>query len=344
MAPTPSRQTAETLASTIEMVRIVDQKDRKVQVRFRKVCDGLRSGIDHGSEDEIALYRPQLAEVGAQIDDGLNNVQGALRLLAQLRADQSIMETRFAQVEKLLKTVAAVRKRFSDQAMEARRLDRDVEQALATIRKSVLSAEADLGALQSQMKALMKTTAWVEAESAKHEKAARTAWEKKDQKALTAARKALIDLLPVRDDVAAMKPRIEAYRKAHPELDRERQAEVQAMVDDLERAGDTMARVDRSVRELVALGQVPKEEEAAAPQAQRLGHAEVDKIVTAFGLDAAKHAGLRARAMKIVNACPLAKWPKELAKLYGAKEAELKAKIGNLLKLPFVKPMALIDI
>jgi hypothetical protein len=282
--------------------------------------------------------------VGAQIDDGLNNVQGALHLLAQLRADKALMETRFEQIEKLLKTVAAVRKRFSDQAMEARRLDRDVEQALAAIRKGELAAEADLGALQSQMKALMKTTAWVDAEAAKHEKAARAAWEKKDQKALTTARKALIDLMPIRDDVSAMKPRVEAYRKAHPDLDRERKAEVQAMVDDLERAGDTMARVDRVVRELVALGQVPKEAKPAASPAQKLGHAEVDKIVAAFGLDAGRNAGLRAQASRIVNAFPFAKWPKELAKLYGAKEAELKAKIGNLMKLPFVRPMALIDI
>ena len=310
MAPTLARQTAEALASTVDMVRLIDQKDRKVQARFRKVCDGLRSGIDHGSEDEIALYRPQLADVGAQLDDGLNNVQGALHLLAQLRADKALMEARFEQIEKLLKTVAAVRKRFSDQAM----------------------------------KALMKTTAWVDAEAAKHAKAARAAWEKKDQKALTTARKALIDLMPIRDDVSAMKPRVEAYRKAHPDLDRERKAEVQAMVDDLERAGDTMARVDRVVRELVALGQVPKEAKPVASPAPKLGHAEVDKIVIAFGLDAGRNAGLRAQASRIVNAFPFAKWPKELAKLYGAKEAELKAKIGNLMKLPFVRPMALIDI
>src|ERR1700741_5588797 len=144
MAPALSRQNAETLASTVDMVRYIDQKDRKVQARFKKVCDGLRSGIDPGSEDEIALYRPQLAEVGAQIDDGLNSVQGALHLLARLREDKSFMEARFEQVEKLLKTVAAVRKRFSDQAMHARKLGRELEQALADIKKGELSAEADL--------------------------------------------------------------------------------------------------------------------------------------------------------------------------------------------------------
>ena len=342
MATPLSRETAQLLAETLQTVRYIDQKDRKVQAHFKKACDGLKSGIDHASEDEIALYRPQLKQVADEIDDGLNSVQRALRELAQLRADKALMETRFEQIEKLVKTVAAIRKRFSDQAMQGRKLEHDVEQALATIRKGELAAEADLGALQSQMGALMRTSAYRDVESVKLEKAARTAWEKKDQKALTAARTTLIDWAQMgANDVTSMKPRVEAYRKAHPDLDRERKAEVQDMLDDLERAGDSVKRVERMVRELMALGQVPKEEKPAP--AGKLGQVEVAKIVAAFGLDA-KHADLRAKAMKIVNACPFARWPKELAKLYGAKETELRAKIGNLMKLPFVKPMTLIDI
>jgi len=139
-----------------------------------------------------------------------------------------------------------------------------------------------------------------------------------------------------------MKPRVEAYRKAHPDLDRERKAEVQYMVDDLERAADSMKDVERMVRELVGLGQVPHEEKKAAAT-PKLGQAEADKIVQAFGLDT-KKGELRAKALKIVNACPFATWPKELAKLYGAKETELKAKLGSLSRLPFVKPLTLIDI
>jgi ATP-dependent protease HslVU (ClpYQ) ATPase subunit len=104
-----------------------------------------------------------------------------------------------------------------------------------------------------------------------------------------------------------------------------------------------MKDVEKMVRELVALGQVPQEEKKAATATPKLREAEVEKIVQAFGLDA-KQGGLRAKAMKIVNACPFAQWPKELAKVYGAKEADLKAKLGSLMKLPFVKPLALIDI
>ena len=341
--PTLTREAAEMLANTVHMVQFIDQKDRKIQARFKKTIEGLRSGVDHASEDEIALYRPQLAQLAGEIDDGLNNVQGALRLLSQLREDKAVMDTRFEQIEKLVKTIAEIRKRFSDQAMQARQLEHDVEQSLGTIRKGDLAAEAELGALQSQMKALVKTIAWVNAEAPKAEKAARAAWDRKDQKALTAARKTLIDLLPIRDDVSAMKPRVEAYRKAHPDLDRERKAEVQYMVDDLERATDAMKDVDKIVRELVALGQVPQEEKKAAASAPKLRDAEVEKIVQAFGLDA-KQGGLRAKAMKIVNACPFAQWPKELAKVYGAKEADLKAKVGSLMKLPFVKTLTLIDI
>ena len=96
------------------------------------------------------------------------------------------------------------------------------------------------------------------------------------------------------------------------------------------------------VKALVALGQVPKEEKKAAPP--KLGPAEVDRIVSTLGVDDRGRADLRAQALKVVNSCPLAQWPKELAKLYGAKESDLKSKVGTLMKLPFMKPLALIDI
>jgi hypothetical protein len=341
MAPTLTRESAETLANTITFVKLIDQKDRKIQSRFKKTLDGLKSGIDDASEDEIALYRPQLAQVAGEIDDALNTVQGALGLLAQLRGDPDVMETRFEQIEKLVKTVAAARKRLSDQAMQARELDHEVDQALAAIKKGEVAAEADLGALQSQMKALMKTIAYVDTEAPKLEKVARSAWEKKDQKALTGARTTLIDLLPIGDGVTAMKLRIEKFQKQHPDLDRERKAEAQWMLDDLERAADSIKRLAKTVRELVALGQVPHEEKKAPPP--KFGIPEVYKIVKEIGLDT-NRIDLRVKAMKIVNTCPVDEWPKELAKLYGAKETDLKSKMGNVRKLPFVKPLALIDI
>ncbi len=341
MAPPITRETAKTLADTYNMVKLIDQQDKKIQPRFRRMYDGLKSGIDDASEDEIELYRPQLAKVVDEIDDALNTVQGALGLLSQLRADKDLMETKFEQIEKLVKTVAAMRKRLSEQAAQARKLDHEVDQALGTIKKGELSAEADLGALQAQVKGLMKTIVYIDTEAPKLEQTARKAWDKKDQKTLTDSRLKLIDFLKYGTAATAMKPRIEKYKKQYPDLDREHKAEVQWLLDDLERAEDSIKRVEKTVKELVALGQVPKEEKKAPPP--KFGNAEVYKIVKEFGLDT-NDIDMRVKAMKIINSCPVDQWPKELAKLYGVKESELKAKLNNVRKLPFVKPLSLIDI
>src|SRR4029453_400300 len=74
--------------------------------------------------------------------------------------------------------------------------------------KGEVAAGAELGALQSQVKALMKAVAYVDADAPRLEREARTAWRKKDQGALTHARSTLIDWLTLRDDVAAMKRRV----------------------------------------------------------------------------------------------------------------------------------------
>jgi len=123
---------------------------------------------------------------------------------------------------------------------------------------------------------------------------------------------------------------------------------VQWLLDDLDRADDSIKRVDRIVRELIALGQVPKEEKKAAKEEpnkppKALGNAEVHKVVKEFGLDT-NDIDLRVKAMKILNSCPIDQWPKELAKVYGVKESDLKAKLNNVRKLPFVTAPALIDI
>lgn len=343
MAPTISKETAKTLADTVAMVRTIDQMDKKVQARYKKMYEGLQKGIADASEDEIELYRPQLATVGEEIDDTLNSVQGVLGLLSQLRADKALMEAKFDQIEALVKTVAGTRKRLSEQAAAARKLDDEADKALAAAKKGALSAEADLGALQSQVKGLMKTIDYIDTEAPKLEQAARKAWDKKDQKALTDARVKLIDFLKYGTAATAMRPRIEKYKKQYPDLDRERKAEAQWLLDDLQRAEDSVKRVDKLVKELVALGQVPKEEKKEPPPSKSFSVAEVHKIVAAFGLPT-DDIDLRVKAMKILNACPLDEWAKELAKLYKAKESELKSKLPAVRKLPFVKPMTLIDI
>lgn len=339
-----SPETAKTLADTVGMVKLIDQQDKKIQPRYRKFYDGLKAAIADSSADEIALYRPQLEKVGEEIDESLATIQGALTFLGELRQDEVLMATRFEQVEKLMKLVATTRKKLADQAAEARKLDAEVEKALVAIKKSDVAEEADLGALQAAVKGLMKSIDYVDTEAPKLEQAARKAWDQKKQKELTDARVKLIDFLKFGTAATAMRPRIEKFKKQYPDLDRERKAEVQWMLDDLQRAEDRIKQVDKVVKELVALGQVPPEEKKAPPPAPtKFDNATVMKVLKAFDLDA-DDAGKRAKAQKILNTCPVDQWPKELGKLYGAKESELKAKLPGVRKIPLVRESELIDI
>ena len=127
MPTTISSDTAKTLRDTITMVKKVEAADAKVQPQYKKMSDGLRAGIDNGSEDEIGLYRPQLAKLSGAIDSVLGSIQGALGLLAQLRQDEALMETKFDQIEKLLKSMTAKRKKLSEQAAAARKLDAEAD-------------------------------------------------------------------------------------------------------------------------------------------------------------------------------------------------------------------------
>jgi hypothetical protein len=142
-----------------------------------------------------------------------------------------------------------------------------------------------------------------------------------------------------------MRPRIEKYKKQYPDLDRDRKAEVQWLLDDIQRAEDSIKRVSDMSRKLVEMGPIPKEEKKAPPPPTKsFSVAEITKMVKEFGLDT-DDINLRTKAWKIFNSCPIDQWPKELAKIYGAKESDLKGKLGKVRNLPFVKPAKqLIDI
>jgi hypothetical protein len=129
-----------------------------------------------------------------------------------------------------------------------------------------VTAEAELGALRSQVKALMRAIGYVEAEAPRLEKEARAAWKKRNPKALTHARSTLLDWLTVGDAVSAMQDTVDAFRAAHPEVEPDREVDVQRMLDDLERARDSVRRLGWTVRELVALEPVPAEPKPAARQ------------------------------------------------------------------------------
>jgi hypothetical protein len=270
-------------------------------------------------------------------------VGSALAQIANLRRDDAVMAAKFNEVEGLLKLVAPIRKRLLGYVEEARDLEKEARTAAKEAKTSGASADADLSTLKDQVADLKKYVEQGQAQAEKDEKAAREAWTAKKQKPLTEARVRLLDLAKVGQGVLPLRLRVEKFRKNYPDLDRDRKAEAQWLLDDLGQMADWYKTLDKTIKELVGLGQVPVDEKKAPPPPPKLGNAEVAKIAKAFGLDSSDNAKL-AKLAKIVNTCKLDDWPKEIGKVYGVKESDLKAKMSTVRNLPFVKPLWLIDI
>ena len=341
--PPISSETAKTLGDTIKMVKSIEAQDAKIQPQYKKMSEGLRNGIDNASEEEISLYRPQLEKVGKLIDTCLGTIQGAIGLLSQLRKDEALMEAKFEQIEKLVKSVAAKRKKLAEQSAEARKLDADAEKALVAAQKGAQSAEADLSALQAAVASFMKTIAHIDVETPKLEAAAKKAYEKKDQKTLTDSRTELIDFLQYKTGPSAMRSRIEKFKKQYPDITREQRNEVQYMLDDMERADGTMQDVDKKVKELLKLGQVKKEEKPEPPKKAPMAAGEVAKAGKALGIEAKDYPKLA----KVLNEQPRFKWADALGRL--AVTLKLKVTDGKKLvellnKVDSIKKAQLIDI
>jgi hypothetical protein len=344
MAPPISREIAQTLADTIKMVKLVEAQDAKIQPQYKKMSEGLQAGIDDASEEEIALYRPQLEKVGKSIDTCLGTIQGAIGLLSQLRKDEALMEAKFDQIEKLVKSVAAKRKKLAEQSAAARKLDGEADKALSAAQKGAQSAEADLSALQAAVASFMKTIDYIGTEAPKLEAAAKKSYDKKDQKGLTAARTELIDFLKYKSGPASLRTRIEKYKKAYPDITREQGNEVQYMLDDLFRAEGTMDDVDKKVAALMKLGQVKKEEKAAPPPKKTpMAGSEVAKAGKAIGLDPKDNPKLA----KILNDEPRYKWADALGRLATTlklKETDGKKLVLLLNKVDSIRKAQLIDL
>jgi hypothetical protein len=342
--PPISAETAKTLNDTVKMVKSVETQDAKIQPQYKKMSEGLKNGIGNASEEEISLYRPQLEKVGKLIDTCLGTIQGAIGLLSQLRKDEALMEAKFDQIEKLVKSVAAKRKKLAEQSTEARKLDADADKALAAAQKGAQSAEADLGALQAAVASFMKTIDYIDVEAPKLEAAANKAYEKKDQKTLTDSRTKLIDFLKYKSGPDSMRLRIEKFKKQYPDLTREQRNEAQYMLDDLQKAASSMAEVDKKIKELMKLGQVKKEEKPEPPAKKApMPAGEVAKAGKQLGIQPADFPKLA----KVLNDQPRFKWADALAKL--AVTLKLKVTDGKKLvemlnKVDSIKKAQLIDI
>jgi hypothetical protein len=333
-----SAASTEMLAATASQVRELVDSVRKDGQKFKLAYDGLSASIDDASQAGIKLYRPQLDRARQMLDLNLTEVQYAQEGIARLRGDAALMAARAEQVEKLAKAVGHARRQFIERVQLARALDGRADKALAGIRQGRRDGEVDIGALRLRVRGCVRTLADAMTQASQLAAAARKAFEKKDQKALTEARTGLIELKAFDANVLRLRPEVQQLPRKHPDLDREQRAEVQWMLDDLERVEDIPAAIGRLVKDTMALGQVPVKK----PARPTLAAAEAQKLIKTFGLP--DDGSRRPKAAKILADDAIEAWPRQLAKLYGCKESELKARLGEVRKLSFVRSMSLIDI
>ena len=333
-----SAASAEMLTAAASQVHELVASVRKDGQKFKLAYDGLSASIDGASKAGIELYRPKLDRARQMLDLNMTDVQYAQETIARLRADPALMAARAEQVEKLAKAVGQARRQFIGRVQLARELDGRVDKALEGIGQNRRDAEVDIGALRLRVRGTVRTLTDALTHANQFAAAARKAFDKKDQKALTEARTRLIELKAFDANVLRLRPEVQQLPKQHPDLDREQRAEVQWMLDDLERVEEVPAAIGRLVRETMALGQVP----AKKPARPTLAATEAQKLIKTFGLP--DDGPRRTRAAKILADGAIEAWPRELARLYGCKESALKARLGEVRKLSFVRSMSLIDI
>jgi len=333
-----SAASAEMLAAAASQVRELVESVRKDGQKFKLAYDGLSAGVDDADQSQIKRYRPLLERARQMLDLNVSEVQSAQETIARLRKEPALMATRADQVEKLAKVIGQARRQFIERIQLARQLDGRVDRALQGVRQDRRDAEVDIGALRLRVRGCARTLADALTEAEQLATAARKAFDNRNQKALTEARSKLIELKALDGNVMRLRPEVQQLTRQHPDLDREQRAEVQWMLDALEGVEDVPPAINRLVRETMALGQVPVRKPARAA----LAAAEAQKLIRAFGLP--DDGSRRAKAAKILADGAVEVWPRELARLYGCKESELKARLGEVRKLSFVRSMSLIDI
>jgi chromosome segregation ATPase len=338
---TISKETAKTLADTIGMVKFVGEANAKIQPQYKKMFEGLKKAVADASADDIELYQPQLKKVVEAIDKCQHSVQGALALLAQLRKDDALMETKFDQVKKLTEQMSGIRKQLVDEAAAARKIDADAGKADEAAKKDSQSAEADLDALKDEAAEIKKKVDVAKRDMPKLGDEARKANEKNDKKALTAARMKILDFQELDLPAKALRLKLEKYKKQYPDIDKGMKADLVWMYDNVQDAIDTADDADKLVKELLALKPLQKEEKAVnrAPFAK----ADVLKAAAVLGIEAKDEPKLA----KLLNETPRFKWADALGKLgtqLKLKDHDGKAMLVKLNKLSFIQKGQLIDI
>jgi len=176
MATSISKDSVSALTEVIGMIKLIDQMDKKIQSKYSVAYDGLGGAIKDESDDEIELFLPQLTKVVEDIDRCIHSIKGALGLLAQLRKDEALMESKATQINALLPHIVKTQNKLVGQLKDADKRKMEAYKAADAAKTGTKSALADLASLKDEGADLMKKVDSASLESSKLDDAARKAF------------------------------------------------------------------------------------------------------------------------------------------------------------------------
>lgn len=342
MAPTISKETAQTLRNVVEMVKKIDAAYKKCEPAYRKAEANLQEAIDDKSEDELELFRPQMEKVLKEVDSCIHSISGALGLLRNLRKDEALMETRADQINALVKGLVDKQQLLAKAAAKGRTMVMDeAKKALEAAKSSNETLEAELSELKDTVNRIEKAVKYIESQAQALEAKTLAAQKAGNQKDMSAARVKYLELGYGDQEKGATLTKPKAQKLLARLKDSKQRAECQWAIDSLQNLSDRCRALSKRGSEL-ALLKIDAKAAAPAPK-PKLGSSQVQQIAKLLGLDV-KDSKAISRLTKLVADHPHVAWPAQIVKQFDMKKAEVEAAMKKINQLPFVRPLYLIDI
>jgi len=349
MAYEPSATARAIQQDAAKKVSDLDKECAKNRAQIADVLTNLKAAVAKKDGPMLNLYLKRVDPTSKLLVDTISDASAALAAVKKLEDadDGQFLEAKFEVVKALTEKVDKIKTNLSNQLVELKKLQKEALKVADSLQGGQDEAVEKYAKLEDRVNDKKDVLAKKHKDMKAQVAIADKAWDAKDQKKLTEARGKIIDM------------RFGTERIELDQLDRELADFIKKYKDaglntDAQWAKDEVYKMrglaeegEKESDRLVKLGQVPVAKKPEPPEAPKVGVAELSKVVKAFGLDTSS-VDLRSKAMTAMNKYPIEQWPRELAKIYGVKESDLKAKLSAVRKLPFLKPPApekqLIDI
>lgn len=254
MGSPTAAETAKNLKNAVSMASTLDPLCKKAHADHVSYFGKLDNAVKKRDRDLIETYKPALEDVVTRMEKLTGTATGALVAIRGLREDKAFMTAKHKVVEALADRVAGCQETLTDDMDKANKLLVDADKALDAVVGDHNEAVKDYALLDADVKAIKKLSDAAAIAGPKLDAAARDAFAKGNQPAVTKARLVLIDLNAPAARVSILIGRVEKFRQVYKDDEYAKKATY--LLDDLNQSKDDFAAVNALVAPLIALGQV----------------------------------------------------------------------------------------